>query len=206
MTRSYITNISSERVIQWMNLIRDLTNNNDQYRLLENFWKDQLRSKSWLVNELIKHTRVESPNIFIFGGWYGVLAQLVSDTYKTANITSVDIDPNCKEYGTRLALPTDNILFLTGDMRYFQYNSPPDIVINTSTEHITQETFDKWRHDIPSNTITVLQGNNFYSCHDHIRCAESLDEFNIHNPLTKILYSGTLECYGYERFMTIGIA
>jgi hypothetical protein len=187
-----------------MNVIRE-TSGPEQYRLLENFWKDQIRSKSWLVNELTNHTKIKSPNIFIFGGWYGVLAQFLSEQYKTANIVSVDIDPICKEYGTRLALSTDNILFLTMNMKYFTYGETPDVVINTSTEHITQETFDTWLNNIPMGTLTVLQGNDFYSCHDHIRCTNSLEEFNSINPLRKILYSNELPCYGYKRFMTIGI-
>jgi hypothetical protein len=206
MTHSSTVDISSDRIIVWMNIIRDLSNNKHQSTLLENFWGDQIRSKSWLTNELKKLNIPVISNIFIFGGWYGLLAQLLSDSYFHANIFSIDIDPLCKEYGEKLRLPNDKIQFLTYDMQYFAYNTFPDIVINTSTEHIEQKTFDEWKSKIPKNTLVVLQGNNFYSCEGHVRCASSLENFNKINPLKKIIYSNELPCYGYNRYMTIGTA
>lgn len=74
----YSLNVSTDRIIQWMNVIRE-ENEFKKHRLLENFWASQLRSKSWLVNTIKQKFPDISGNVYIFGGWYGILAQLVVD-------------------------------------------------------------------------------------------------------------------------------
>jgi len=72
--------ISSDRIIQWMNVIRD-TSGTDQFRLLENFWASQLRSKAWLINTVKMLDLPQDGNAYVFGGWYGILASLILDNF-----------------------------------------------------------------------------------------------------------------------------
>ena len=65
--------VELEDVMFWMDAIR---NSNDHYRTLESFWKGQLRSKVWLIENLQKQIKDKQCNVVIHGGWNGVLANL----------------------------------------------------------------------------------------------------------------------------------
>lgn len=198
--------ISSSRIIQWMNVIRD-SPAEIEYRLLESFWDSQLRSKSWLVNNIKKYIPELSGNVYIMGGWYGILSQLIVDNFRTS-VYNIDLDTSCIKYGGLLSNHDYRIKFLTRDMAKFGNYVNPQLIINTSTEHVTQETYNLWLEKVPSEVPIIIQGNNFYECFDHIRCFDTLEEFNANNLLKNIVYTGTLECMGpnkpFHRFMTIG--
>lgn len=202
MTPSSTINISSDRIIQWMNAIRE-TSGQDQYRLLENFWASQIRSKAWLINTIKSLKLLDEGDVYIFGGWYGILASLIRDTFLYNNIYSVDIDPECEVIGTDL---DNRISFITCDMAEFVFTqkTSPALIINTSTEHITQEIFDRWKSNMPSNVPIILQGNDFFQYHEHVRCAKNLNTFVKINNLNTFIFSGELDCKQFTRFMTVG--
>lgn len=193
--------INSEILINWMNVIRlNQDNNAQQYRILESFWESQIKSKSWLINVMKEISNHTIENVFIFGGWYGVLGTLLYE-YFPSDIYSIDMDPDCKKIGEML---NPKVNFLVSSMENFTYNVSPSLVINTSTEHITQEIYNQWYRKIPSYTLVVLQGNNFYDCQEHVRCSSSLQDFKRMNPLSRYLYEGELDCTQFTRYMTIG--
>jgi hypothetical protein len=190
-----------------MNAIRNIPDK-QQYRLLECFWESQVTSKGWLINTITSLNLVQNGNVYIFGGWYGILASLIKDEFDYTKVYSIDIDASCK-YFSEIHNIDNRISFITFDMKDYQYNdSNIGIIINTSTEHITQETFDAWMANVPNNIPIILQGNNFYDCEEHIRCTDTLDDFKRINPLKKYIYTGELTCYGpngpFTRFMSIG--
>lgn len=190
-----------------MNAIRE-TSGQDQYRLLENFWESQLRSKAWLINTLKSLDLTDDGDVYIFGGWYGILASLIKDEFSYDNIYSVDVDEVCK-YFSEINNLDNRINFITCDMKDYEYKDTKiGLIINTSTEHVTQETFDSWMNNISYNVPIILQGNNFYDCDEHIRCADTLEDFKQINSLKKYIYTGELTCYGpngpFTRFMSIG--
>lgn len=190
-----------------MNVIRSMPEK-QQYRFLECFWESQLTSKGWLINVVKSLNLKEQGDVYIFGGWFGILASLIKDTLTYENIYSVDIDPTCK-YVSEINNIDTRINFITCDMKEYKYKSSNiGIIINTSTEHVTQETFNKWLDKVPTNVPIILQGNNFYDCEEHIRCSDTLNDFKKMNPLDEYIYSGELECYGpngsFKRFMNIG--
>ena len=197
--------ISHQRVIQWMNVIRE-ERGEQQLRILENFWASQLNSKMWLIENVQKHCSIpDNSDIYIFGGWYGVLAQLLSDVFPTCNIFSIDKDEECAKYGNRLKLSSDNITFITHDMMDFKnYSSNTSLIVNTSTEHVTQEIFDSWIYNMPEEVHVVLQGNDFYSCSEHVRCTKTLADFHFLNTLPITLMAGSLNCETFNRWMIIG--
>jgi hypothetical protein len=84
-----------------------------------------------------------------------------------------------------------------------EIHSDADVVINTSCEHITQDQYDLWLSGMPYNSLLVLQSNN-YNITEHIRTAQSLDEFKEQCHLEKVLWAGQLELPLYTRWMVIG--
>lgn len=198
--------ISSSRIIQWMNVIRHCQAEM-RYRLLESFWDSQLRSKSWLVNNIKKHIPELAGKVYIMGGWYGILSQLIVDNFRTS-VYNIDIDDKCIKYGELFSNGDYRIRFLTRDMATFDDYNDPQLIINTSTEHVTQEVYDSWFDKLPIQVPIIIQGNDFYDCYDHVRCFNTLDEFNKNNRLKDIIYTDKIECMGpekpFHRFMTIG--
>lgn len=168
----------------WMFFARS----NPEYldRFAECFWPSQILSKEYAITMLkskLEWNGEERP-VFIFGGWYGVFAQMLYHTYPN-KYYSIDVDPICEgviegmkeicKHSLHIGEP--NIIPVTADMSEYEYPEDPYLVINTSTEHVSQETYDTWWNKIPKGTKYFIQGNNFFECDEHIRCTDTLDEF-----------------------------
>lgn len=197
-------NIDTEHLHYWMCAIRE---SKDPIRTLDAFWRGQMRSKEWLIEELKKHKHhVKTwPTIDIHGGWVGTLSSLLfqSGMY-IEHINSIDIDPECESIArlmNQIELQSGKFHAVTQDMCTFR--SDADIIINTSCEHITQDQYDLWLSGMPYNSLLVLQSNN-YNIPEHVRMAKDLDEFKTQSQLSKIYFAGELELPLYKRFMIIG--
>ena len=176
--------------------------------MLNAFWPSQVRSKLWLADWVVSYLP-SATKIVIFGAWYGVLADILQLRLKSPQILCNDIDKDailwcCRKYPTHL-----------GKMESFTYETRVDLVINTVTEHLTQEIYDKWYDNIPKGTYFVIQGNNDYKEPDHVRAVQTLDEFNKINRVDNILHTDSIQYEGpwdtvenrptyYNRYMTIG--
>jgi hypothetical protein len=90
---------------------------------------------------------------------------------------------------------------VTADM--CDIRSDADVIINTSCEHITQDQYDLWLSGHPANSLLVLQSNN-YNIPEHIRPADSLEQFEQQCGLATVLWKGELELPLYKRWMVIG--
>ena len=125
--------IDFDLVSSWMYEIRE------NPRLLDCFWPSQLQSKKWIIDNLLKEAywRGHMGDIVIFGGWYGVLAQLLQQQFDGKYI-SVDNDPSCEEVFNKINT-SKNIVFKHGCMSEYDYIDSVflDMVINTSTEHVS---------------------------------------------------------------------
>ncbi len=192
--------IKNHRIIQWMNVIRE-TQGAEQYRILESFWESQITSKQWILDTLETLNMSCYGSVYIFGGWFGVLGGMLLDNHKNIKVYSVDMDPNAKRIGEKM---NPDVHFITSDMKDFSFQERPSCVINTSTEHVSQQTFDDWMHQVPKFLPIILQGNNYFSCSEHVRCSESLEHFKKMNPLDINKYEGELDCKQFTRYMTIG--
>ena len=196
--------INTEHLHHWMRAIRQ---SKDPMRTMDAFWRGQIASKEWLITELQKQRSNFKPwpTIDIHGGWVGTLASLLfqSDLF-ISHINSIDIDPECEETArtmNQMEYEAGKFTAITHDMCTFR--SDADIIINTSFEHITQEDYDLWLSGMPYNSLIVLQSNN-YDIPEHVRIANSLDEFIRQSNLNQIFYSGELDLPLYKRFMVIG--
>jgi hypothetical protein len=201
--------LQTNELVHWFNALRNLPDWS-RTRALEAFWCGQIDSKCWLVNTLYKFVTAES-NIYVFGGWIGILANLLlqSSTFPIHKIRSIDIDPWCENIAD-----TVNKIHEMNDWRFkartcdmqlydYEWNIQPDIVINTSTEHITQDVYDVWYSRIPNGTLVVAQGNDFFKCSEHIRCSVDLEEFCRQNRVIDPLFVGQLPHDLYTRWMCI---
>lgn len=204
----YDVKLNSNDIIKWINMIRDLPDN-ERTRGMDAFWDGQLHSKIWLSETLNQYYNNKFPsNIHIFGGWLGVLANILfqNSNFYIDSIYNIDIDPWCKSNSEKLNetyYNMDRYYGETDDMKTYMYKDTPDIVINTSTEHVTQEIYDQWYNNIPLNTLVVLQGNDFFSCEEHVRCSENLNDFITMNKVTNPVFQGEMKTSMYTRYMCI---
>lgn len=187
----------------WMRAVRQ---SSDPMRTMDSFWQGQMKSKAWLVNELRRHRNYHKswPIIDIHGGWNGVLASMLfqSGIY-IDSINSIDIDPTCESIATtmnQIEYECGKFKAVTADM--CEYQSTADIIINTSCEHITQDQYDSWLLHQPNTSLFVLQSNN-YVIPEHIRIANSLEEFKEQSDID-VIWQGSFDTQLYTRWMLIG--
>jgi len=93
-------------------------------------------------------------------------------------------------------------------MKDFQYRETPDVIINTSTEHVDQETYDIWWDNIPDDTFVMLQGNDLV-IPEHVRPFDSIEDFVSRSRAVKSMEVSQLELPGpndttYRRFTLTG--
>lgn len=199
--------ISLEDVAFWMDAVR---NSENHYGVLESFWKGQLRSKEWLIKNLHPFTPVDGRNLYIVihGGWNGVLASLLFNSgLAIGRIENVDIDSETQGPASDICKRQEiegRFLQVIQDMENYVYTKTPDIVINTSTEHIDQNKYDRWLENVPKKSLVVIQNNNYYDVSEHIRCFNTVEDFAAHSGLSTILKKDTLELPLYNRFLIIG--
>jgi len=193
--------IDTEHLHYWMQAIRQSP---EPMRTMDAFWSGQLKSKEWLIKNLRDHVK-KFVTVDIHGGWVGVLASMLfQSNVPIKNIRSIDIDPGCEPIATMMNKKEEMVSrfrAVTADM--CDIRSDADVIINTSCEHITQDQYDLWLLGHPANSLLVLQSNN-YNIPEHIRPAESLEQFEQQCGLATVLWKGELELPLYKRWMVIG--
>jgi hypothetical protein len=195
--------IDTDHLHYWMQAIRQSP---DPIRTMDAFWRGQLQSKEWLIETLTMHLGITcgSYDIDIYGGWVGVLASMLfQSTIPVSKIRSIDIDPACEKIASMMNKGEEmqgRFTAISADMCSSISNA--GIVINTSCEHITQSQYQQWLDLMPKNCLLVLQSNN-YAIDEHVRIAESLEEFNSQCSIN-VMWMGQLELPLYTRWMVIG--
>ena len=193
-------NIDLEHLHYWMCAIRE---SRDPLRTLDAFWKGQINSKLWLIEKLKPF--VNKPvTIDIHGGWVGVLSSMLFQSgIPIKHIRSIDIDASCESIASMMNKGEEiqgKFIAITSNM--CDIESSANVVINTSCEHITQQKYEQWLDRVSADSLLVLQSNN-YHIDEHVRTAESLEEF-IQQSAIRVLWSGELKLLQYTRWMMIG--
>ena len=192
--------VDTNHLHHWMNAVRISP---DPMRTLDAFWRGQVSSKEWLIENLEPFV-TEPVRIDIHGGWVGVLASMIfQSSIPVRYICSVDLDPSCEPIATmmnKIEEQDGKFRAITADMCAVPIIG--DVVINTSCEHITQEQYELWLARLPKDSLIVLQSNN-YQIPEHIRTAKTLEEFKEQSHLTEV-WSGILKTQLYDRWMIIG--
>lgn len=170
------------------------------------FSRFQVRSKITAANTLLA-TEAEFGDIWIMGGWVGVLPLLLTkklhpDSYNS--ITSYDIDSTANIAGEKLVNST-RYHAETKDIYALDYTNFSGTVVNTICEHLTG--FDKWQDQIPTNTLMLLQSNNMFGVvEDHVNCVNDLDDFVRHLHCKEVIHKET-STYNdqYERYTVLAL-
>ena len=192
-------------------------------RLTEAFSVGQVKSKLWLIEKL-STSPCYYEKIFICAGWYGTLAALMLHTIPECigAIRSFDIDPDATLVaddmnrrnlikGWKFKATTADIHDITYPFEYvtLRYDGSeaevteiPDLIINTSCEHI--KNFEEWYDKIPRGIVVALQTNDFFEHKEHVNCVNDLNEFAKQSPMSEVFYEGELVLPKYTRFMRIG--
>lgn len=141
------------------------TNNPDHWEsICKSFNPNQFESKAELA-ELVMYWN----EFTVLGGWY---CNLLSAFCRSAQITSVDIDPICEKIGKKM---TDNVNYITADM--FDHEIKTRAVVNPSTEHVETDKFLVHLNEIPKGTIYIMQNNNMFHEPTHVNCFHTLKDF-----------------------------
>jgi hypothetical protein len=192
--------IDLEHLHYWMCAIRD---SSDPKRTLDAFWKGQLNSKLWLIENL-KPFINKPVTVDIHGGWVGVLSSMLFQSgIPLKYVRSIDIDSTCEAIASMMNKGEEiqgRFCAVTADM--CSVDSLANIVINTSCEHITQEQYNHWLDRVSLDSLLLLQSND-YQIEEHIRTANSLEEFKQQSNV-QVLWSGELKLPLYTRWMIIG--
>lgn len=181
--------------------IKDLVHSVDQ---------KQWDSKQWLVDEFAKqYGEYSDGSLYIIGGWYGLLANLLREKFpqESMNIKSIDMDSMAEYYGHKLFYDK-NISFDTYDITEKDETEKHNSIICTSCEHIDREDLLDLISKKKEKDWVVLQSNNYFEHVSHINCSESLYDFveyvKPHLKMQWIAYAGELDLGDFKRFMIIG--
>jgi len=190
--------------------------------------RSQMRSKIWLVDELSK-INSKFDNVLVLASWFGQLKFIYNNKLKFEKMRLVELDRDACEISDSIfnlydienykvksinaninnltlhkngyAWTVENLKENTG----YEEKFLPDLIINTSAEHMTEEWFNQIRFkEMESNPIVAIQSNNLFDIPEHINCVHSVDHMKKKFPMREILFEGELQLKGYKRVMLIG--
>ena len=195
--------------------------------VLNSLGERQQLSKDWLVEKLnaYKHPfrnkmKRDSLSIIILCSWYGLLAYKLIEKFnlkKINRIHCVDYDPKVKRIANRLFRKIDNENLKNGVLTLIKHwerdivdmpekelkNS--EILINTSCEHLNQQTIYDIIDKTDRGTLIVLQSNNYHKIQEHINTVKDLQEFVSQYQSRLInIEMHEKDFLEYKRFMIIG--
>lgn len=200
-----------------------------QDTLNDAFSRSQIKSKFWLIKELAQIQKSYN-NVLVMAGWFGQIKSIYDSclTYKKMRIIDLE-QQNCelsdyvfnlsnlenhKVKGIRTNI-NELILHKNGyEWTVENFKEPeknysekflPNLIINTSAEHMTEEWFHQIRFkQLESNPIVAIQSNNMFGIDEHVNCVHSIDHMKKKFPMKEVLYEGELQLKGYKRVMLIG--
>ena len=168
-------------------------------------------------------------NVMVMAGWFGQLKSIFDKKLNYKKMRIIELDRSACEASDyifnlselenyKVKSVNTNINELTlhkngyeWDVENFRDGTKysekflPDLIINTSAEHMTEEWFHQIRFkELENNPIVAIQSNNLFDLPEHINCVHSIDHMKKKFPMTKILFEGELQLKGYKRVMLIG--
>lgn len=205
-----------------------IKNNIDMSIINDAFSRSQMRSKFWLINELSKINN-NYDHIVILAGWFGQLKAIYEKQCTYAKMRIVEMDKqscetsdyifnlsNLENHKVKSIHANINELTLhkngyEWDVENFKDGTKysekflPNLIINTSAEHMTEEWYNQIRFkNMESDPIVAIQSNNLFDIPEHINCVHSVDHMKKKFPMKEILFEGELQLKGYKRVMLIG--
>lgn len=168
-------------------------------------------------------------NVMVMAGWFGQLKSIYDKKMNYKKMRIIELDKSACETSDyifnlselenyKVKSVNANINNLTlhkngyeWDVENFKDGTKysekflPDLIINTSAEHMTEEWYNQIRFkEMESNPIVAIQSNNLFDIPEHINCVHSVDHMKKKFPMREILFEGELQLKGYKRVMLIG--
>lgn len=197
----------------------------DRANLNDHFSRGQIRSKLWMIDKLSEVVPDKYLGVIAhYGGWYATIAQTLFDNFKIRNYYNLELDPDCIEisddFNYKQFRKNWQFKSVQQDCGLIKYNSnneftvdilntnneaipttvKPDLIINTSCEHMNED----WFTNLPQGSFVCLQTNDYFSNEQHINCVKDLEQAKQKYPMTTVWYEGELDTELYNRFMLIG--
>ena len=190
--------------------------------------RSQIKSKIWLVEQL---ALIDSnyANVAVMAGWFGQIKTIYDKRLTYSKMRIVELDrsacetsdyvfniSNLENYKVKAVCADVNQLILHKngyewtvenfrDGTKYSEKFLPDLIINTSAEHMTEEWFHQLRFKkIASDPIVAIQSNNLFDIPEHVNCVHSADHMKKKFPMREVLFAGELQLKGYKRVMLIG--
>jgi hypothetical protein len=204
--------------VSYLNLVNSKQFPHDAFTL------GQLSSKAWLLEELFNITLKRDPSTAVLlGSWVGTLVlpflERADTSWRIAQmerVYGIDSDPEAvdlsEQFNHRLVesnwrykgVVADVDMLNCSDMEFETGGElitlRPDIVFNTSCEHMSSD----WFHTCHPDQLVVMQTNDSPDYDGHINTCASMDEVREKYPMRDCLYSGELVTPAYTRYMQIG--
>tara|TARA_B100000902_G_scaffold279545_1_gene265418 strand:+ start:1327 stop:2001 length:675 start_codon:yes stop_codon:yes gene_type:complete len=196
--------------------------------VLNSLGERQQLSKDWLIEKLnsYKHPfrnkfKKDRISIMVLCSWYGLMAYKLIEKFKSNKIKRihcVDYDPKAKRISNKLFRKIDDENLKNGvltlikhwerdiiDMPEKEFKDS-EILINTSCEHLNQQTIYDTIDKTETGTLIVLQSNNYHKIQEHINTVKDLQEF-VSQYQSRLI---NIEMYEkdfleYKRFMILGL-
>lgn len=230
-TFAYIAKLCNpdENVFYILHEYFKLYNNEQEINAISDaFSRSQIKSKVWLVEELSK-IGLEYDNVVVMASWFGQLIRLLDKklTFNKARLLELDksaciISDKIFNFdnldGYRVKSINADISALTAvksgyiwnienftNNKVYEEKFLPNLIINTSAEHMTEEWYNQIRFkEFETNPIVAIQSNNLFDIPEHINCVHGIDHMKKKFPMKEILFEGELQLKGYKRVMLIG--
>jgi hypothetical protein len=200
----------------------------DNRPLQDAFSRSQMRSKIWLIEQLAL-IRSNYANVAILAGWFGQIKTIYDQQLTYGKMRVVELDKAACEISDyvfnlsnlenhKVKAVCANINQLTLHKNGYEWNVEnfrdgtaysekflPDLIINTSAEHMTEEWYHQLRFkQLDSDPIVAIQSNNLFEIAEHVNCVYSVDHMMKKFPMREVLFAGELQLKGYKRVMLIG--
>jgi len=169
-----------------------------------------IESKIWLAEKLETFKLTRFDNIYLLGGWAGLMGFIL---YIRGNVSfnklyNIDINPSAVEQ-SKFVLDVircqTKLECLVCDALDVEYDKGNNLIINTSADNMDN---NDWLSKIPQGSTVVIQsrtGNHS----DNYFPVKNLDHFNLLYNLDKAVYLGQkvfdYPQNSYIRFMKIGL-
>ena len=179
----------------------------------------QLTSKIWLTSVLydrIGQLDVKD-DIAYLGCWLAPLASSMSVFFNSKRIFGFDSDPDAinmaEDFNQEYVQDDWRFKGVVADVSTLDWRLPefvvdgelitdflPDVILNTSAEHMS----DDWFLNAGKDTLVIMQTNNSNKFEGHINCVDSIETMQAQYPMRACIYAGEMVTPAYTRFMQIG--
>ena len=194
---TYTPEIANDWKSVWASIGADM--NHCERRVRDASTSSQLQCKLWIINEL-SELMLFPKSVVLLGGWYANFIVPLLLEHGVSYIHNFEIDPDVKKLSYKLT----NVMF--DPVFNIKFKDKPDMIINTSCEHMFPMTkFKQLNRGFFNDVVYVLQSTNEDKYEDHINCVSGPEELAEQAEFVDIMYSGTKVLdNGMNRFMVIG--